>query len=76
MPILQFSPPITLLAGLIEIDPSKQTVHLEDNTIIEYDNLLISTGASAKTPDNMPADASGYVSTLRTIEDAGKNSRA
>lgn len=56
----------------VGIDPSKQVVYLEDNTIVEYDNLLIATGASAKSPDNMEADASEYVSTLRTIEDAEK----
>ena len=56
----------------VGIDPSKQVVYLEDDTIVEYDNLLIATGASAKSPDNIETDASEYVSTLRTIEDAEK----
>ena len=56
----------------VGIDPAKQVVYLEDDTTVEYDNLLIATGASAKSPDNMEADASEYVSTLRTIEDAEK----
>ncbi len=56
----------------VEIDPAKQVVYLEDESIVEYDNLLIATGASARAPDNIEADASEYVSTLRTIEDAEK----
>jgi len=58
--------------GAVGIDSSKQEVYLEDNTIVQYDNLLIATGASAKWPDNIATDASDYVSTLRTIEDAKK----
>ena len=55
----------------VGIDPSKQTVYLEDDTKLEYDNLLIATGASAKYPTADGANLPGIL-TLRTIEDAEK----
>ena len=55
----------------VGIDPSKQTVYLEDDTKLEYDNLLIATGASAKYPSADGANLPGIL-TLRTIEDAEK----
>jgi len=53
----------------VGIDPSQQTVYLEDNTGLEYDNLLIATGASAKHLSGEGANLPGIL-TLRTIEDA------
>ena len=56
----------------IDIDPVKREVHLDNRSKIGYDDLLIATGASARPLDNVHADASEYVLTLRTIEDADK----
>lgn len=56
----------------VGVDPSRQVVYLEDNTKVEYDNLLIATGASPILPDSIGTDANQYVSTLRKIEDAEK----
>jgi NAD(P)H-nitrite reductase large subunit len=56
----------------VKIDSAKQAVYLEDGTAVEYDDLLIATGASAKPMDKVEAGAARYVSTLRTIEDAEK----
>jgi NAD(P)H-nitrite reductase large subunit len=56
----------------VAIDLSKQVVYLEDETKVEYDNLLVATGASAKQLDKVGANAVKYVSTLRTIKDAEK----
>jgi NAD(P)H-nitrite reductase large subunit len=42
---------------------------------VEYDSLLIASGASARKLDNVDPDAWKYVSTLRTIADAEKIKR-
>jgi len=50
---------------VIGLDPSKQTVYLEDGGRVEYDNLLIATGASPITLGNGLKN----VVSLRTVED-------
>lgn len=53
----------------VGIDPAQQTVYLEDDTRLGYDNLLIATGASAKYPTEESSKIPGVL-TIRTIEDA------
>ncbi len=55
----------------VGLDTSKQMVHLENNGDIEYDNLLIATGASARDLD-VPGARLDNVLSLRTIKDADK----
>ncbi len=53
------------------VEPSKQLVCLDNGEVIEYDNLLIATGASPvrlRDPKNEP----GNVFSVRTIEDADR----
>lgn len=57
---------------VIGIETNRQKIHMDDNSIVEYDNLLIATGASPRMEDNIDADALEYVSSLRTIKDADK----
>ncbi len=54
------------------VDPVNQQIHLDGRSRLNYDNLLIASGASARTLDNVDSDALKYVSTLRTITDADK----
>jgi NAD(P)H-nitrite reductase large subunit len=54
------------------VDPVNRRLHVDDRSQISYDNLLIASGASARTLDNVEPDALKYVSTLRTITDADK----
>jgi len=61
---------------VVEIDPVKRIVHLDDRSKIAYDDLLIASGASAKPLDNVDPGASEYVTTLRAISDADKIIRA
>jgi len=56
----------------VAVDPPKQVVYLEDNTRVEYDHLLIATGASPIFPGPMKAGMHQYVAILRTINDAEK----
>jgi nitrite reductase (NADH) large subunit len=58
----------------VGIDPAQQTVYLEDDTRLKYDNLLIATGALAKHLSGEGANLPGIL-TLRTIEDAEKLTR-
>ncbi len=57
------------------IDASASIVHLDNGSKIGFDNLLIASGASPKRLDNVDADFSDRVLTLRTIEDAKKIKR-
>ncbi|GAI56308.1 unnamed protein product, partial [marine sediment metagenome] len=57
------------------IDASTSIVHLDNGLKIGFDNLLIASGASPKRLDNVDADFSDRVLTLRTIEDAKKIKR-
>lgn len=56
----------------VRIDPPNQMAYLEDGNKVEYDNLLIATGASPRHLDNIDVNLSQRVLTLRTIEDAEK----
>jgi NAD(P)H-nitrite reductase large subunit len=55
---------------VLQVDPDRRRIHLNDRTKLEYGDLLIATGASARELDNVDQDAAGLVCTLRTIEDA------
>jgi len=54
------------------VDPDHRRIHLDDRSRLDYDDLLIASGASARDLDQVDPDASKYVSTLRTIADAEK----
>jgi nitrite reductase (NADH) large subunit len=56
----------------VAIDTEKRLVHLKDRTRVPFKKLLIATGASARSLDNVEKNASGRVFTLRTIADAEK----
>jgi len=53
-----------------EVDASKRVVVLDDGKRIEYDYLLIATGASPKTLEGIDSDIARDLCYLRTIEDA------
>lgn len=54
---------------VLAVEPTKQTIHLESGKKVEYDNLLIATGAS---PVSLGSSRDGLadVLSLRTIENA------
>ncbi len=54
------------------IDPIERRLVLDDRTRLDYDQLLIATGASARTLENVDPEATAYVSNLRTVDDADK----
>ena len=54
------------------VDPVNRRLHLDDRSRLCYDTLLIASGASARTLNNVEPDALKHVSTLRTITDADK----
>jgi NAD(P)H-nitrite reductase large subunit len=64
---------VNLIFGVkaINLDASAQRVLLEDSSQVEYDKLLIATGASAIRLDGT-GDKAGHVFTLRDIKDAEK----
>ena len=53
-----------------KVDPVKQALIMSDRSRVDYDRLLIASGASARKLKNIEPEAAGFVSTLRTIEDA------
>jgi NAD(P)H-nitrite reductase large subunit len=55
----------------VAIDPSRNVVHLQNGMAVEYDNLLIATGASPITPNGMENVSDGVFS-LKTIDDADR----
>lgn len=55
---------------VVEVDPSKQVVVLNDGKKVVYDYLLIATGASPKTLEGIDIDIAKDLCYLRTIEDA------
>jgi nitrite reductase (NADH) large subunit len=59
----------------LEVDPVKRLVRLDNKMKVPYDDLLIATGASARTLEHVEPEAREYVSTLRTIADAEKIKR-
>jgi nitrite reductase (NADH) large subunit len=54
------------------VDNSRRQLHLDDHSRLDYDDLLIASGASARELENIDPDAVQRVSTLRTILDAEK----
>ena len=54
------------------VDPANHRIRLDDRSWLDYDDLLIASGASARDLDNVDPDAAKYVSSLRTIADADK----
>lgn len=59
----------TFGSKVVEVDPMKQTIYLENGSKVEYDNLLIATGASPTTL-GISLDGLANVFSLRTIKDA------
>ena len=55
---------------VVEVDPSKQVVVLDDGKKVDYDYMLIATGASPKTLEGIDSDIAKDLCYLRTIEDA------
>ena len=56
--------------GAVALDAVAQLVTLTDGTRLDYDKLLIATGASAKRLTGLDPEIAGDVHYLRTIEDA------
>ncbi len=54
----------------VELDAAAQRVTLDDGTGLDYDKLLIATGASAKRVTGLDPEIAAEVRYLRTIEDA------
>jgi len=54
----------------VELDAVARTVTLNDGTRLEYDKLLIASGASAKRLSGLDPEVAAEVCYLRTIEDA------
>jgi NAD(P)H-nitrite reductase large subunit len=55
-----------------QVDPVQRRIHLDEGSRLDYDTLLIASGASARPLANVEPDAAKYVSTLRTMADAEK----
>lgn len=55
---------------VVEVDPSKQVVVLNDGKRVDYNYMLIATGASPKTLEGIDDDIARDLCYLRTIEDA------
>ena len=64
---------VSLILGnrATRVDPRNREVHLANNEILEYDNLLIATGSSPK-PLGIPGEELPGVFTLKTVDDADK----
>jgi NAD(P)H-nitrite reductase large subunit len=62
---------VDLMTGkrAVGIDTEAQKVTIDDGSKVEYDNLLIATGASARKP-SVPGAHLPLVRTLRTLDDA------
>jgi nitrite reductase (NADH) large subunit len=56
--------------AVVELDAAAQRVSLDDGTRLEYDKLLVATGASAKRLTGLDPEIAGDIHYLRTIEDA------
>jgi NAD(P)H-nitrite reductase large subunit len=55
-----------------QVDPDNRRIYLDNRTQLDYDTLLIASGASARHLDSVDPSVSACVSTLRTIADAEK----
>lgn len=51
------------------VEPEKQRIVCQDNTKIDYDQLLIATGGTPKVPANISTETDG-IFVLRTVADA------
>lgn len=62
---------VELLKGTtaVSLDPASQQIQLDSGRTLEYDAVLLATGASPRVPDLPGADSASY---LRTIEDSQK----
>lgn len=56
--------------AVVALDTKEQTVLLDDGKKIDYDRLLIATGASPRRLADLDPDVAGDILHLRTIEDA------
>lgn len=54
----------------VALDVDAQTVALDDDSVLEYDALLIATGAAPTRPTGIDDDVATGMCYLRTIEDA------
>lgn len=64
---------VTLQLGVsaTSLDARAQRLSLSDGTVLEYDGLVIATGADARrAPKSMPGAQLGNVHVLRTLDDA------
>ncbi len=55
-----------------QVDPENRQIHLDNRKQLDFDTLLIASGASARHLANVDPGVSRCVSTLRTIADAEK----
>jgi NAD(P)H-nitrite reductase large subunit len=66
---------VTLHAGMgfraVNLDAGRHQIGCDNGTMIDYDQLLICTGASAKLPSYLPGGIDG-IHVLRTIADTEK----
>lgn len=63
---------LRLNTRVARLDPKKRTLHLEDGKAVQYDKLLLSTGAEPRRLRNLPgADLKG-IYLLRSLEDADR----
>ena len=53
----------------VGLDTDRRQVRCQDGSVLDYDRLLIATGASAKLPDCIPSGIDG-VHVLRNLDDA------
>jgi len=54
----------------VDLDAAAQRVTLDDGTRLDYDKLLIATGASAKRVSGLDPEIAAEVRYLRTVDDA------
>jgi len=57
-------------SGAARLDTAAQQVTLTDGVVLDYDKLLIATGAAAKRVGGLDPDIAGEVLYLRTVDDA------
>ncbi|MEW5722751.1 MAG: FAD-dependent oxidoreductase [Thermodesulfobacteriota bacterium] len=55
---------------VLEVDPDRRRLFLSDRKRVDYEDLLLATGASARTLEGVEPAARPRVFTLRTLEDA------
>jgi NADPH-dependent 2,4-dienoyl-CoA reductase/sulfur reductase-like enzyme len=69
---LRVAPDLELVLHLghraVGLDPSRQAVHLDDDSTLDYDGLVIATGSTVRRLPGIGGQANVHV--LRTVEDA------